>query len=128
MFIILDSSMLMLPLEKKINLSYEIERIVQKNFELVVPLIVLEELNKILEEENQATQLKAKFALELANQFTNIESRTNCHADDEILRLAIEKQAIVATNDVKLRKKLRNRGITVISIYGKNKLSLFGEI
>ncbi len=128
MLIIIDSSMLMLPLEKKINLSYEIERLVQISFEIVVPQIVLDELRRLSEKESQSIKQKAKLALELANRFVKIESNTNCHADEEILRLALEKEAIVATNDTELRKRLREKGIVVISLRGKNKLSLFGDI
>jgi len=128
MLIIIDSSMLMLPLEKKINISYEIERLVQISFEIVVPQIVLDELRRLSEKESQSIKQKAKLALELANRFIIIESNTNCHADEEILRLALEKEAIVATNDTKLRLRLREKGIVVISLRGKNKLSLFGDI
>ncbi|MHA1217378.1 MAG: type II toxin-antitoxin system VapC family toxin [Candidatus Heimdallarchaeaceae archaeon] len=128
MLIIIDSSMLMLPLERKINLSYEIERLVQISFEIVVPQIVLDELKRLSEKESQSIKQKAKLALELANGFVKIESNINCHADEEILRLALEKEAIVATNDTELRLRLREKGIVVISLRGKNKLSLFGDI
>ncbi len=128
MLIIIDSSMLMLPLERKINLSYEIERLVQISFEIVVPQIVLDELKRLSEKESQSIKQKAKLALELANGFVKIESNINCHADEEILRLALEKEAIVATNDTELRFRLREKGIVVISLRGKNKLSLFGDI
>lgn len=128
MLIIIDSSMLMLPLERKINLSYEIERLVQISFEIVVPQIVLDELKRLSEKESPSIKQKAKLALELANGFVKIESNINCHADEEILRLALEKEAIVATNDTELRFRLREKGIVVISLRGKNKLSLFGDI
>ncbi|MHA1259716.1 MAG: hypothetical protein ACTSRO_08790, partial [Candidatus Heimdallarchaeaceae archaeon] len=42
--VILDSSMLILPLEKKLNLTAEIERILPLEHELVVPKKVIEEL------------------------------------------------------------------------------------
>ncbi len=128
MLVILDSSMLMLPLEKKINISFELERLVLKSFEIVVPQVVLDELKKLLDNKSQSTRLKAKLALELASEFSVIESRTNCFADEEILRIAVEKEAIVATNDAELRSRLRKKSIAVISLHGKNKLSLFGDI
>jgi len=128
MLVILDSSMLMLPLEKKLNITFEIERLVQKKFEIVVPEVVLDELKKLLNNEKQSTILKAKLALDLASKFSVLESETGYFADEEILRIATEKDAIVATNDSELRMKLRERGIVVISLRGKNKLSLFGDI
>jgi rRNA-processing protein FCF1 len=88
----------------------------------------LDELKRLSEKESQSIKQKAKLALELANGFVKIESNINCHADEEILRLALEKEAIVATNDTELRLRLREKGIVVISLRGKNKLSLFGDI
>ncbi|MHA1200115.1 MAG: type II toxin-antitoxin system VapC family toxin [Candidatus Heimdallarchaeaceae archaeon] len=128
MFIILDSSMLMLPLEKKINLSSEIERIITQSYEIVVPKIVINELTNLLESSSSTTTRKANFALDLAKNYSILESLEGIHTDEEILRLALEHKAIVATNDRELRLTLREKGISVISLHGKNRLSLFGYI
>jgi len=128
MLIILDSSMLMLPLENKINLSSEINRLITKNHKIVVPKIVLEELTSLLNSASTVTTNKASFALSLAEKFAIIESNTGIHPDTEIVRLAEEKKAIVATNDKEMRQKLLDKGIAVISLHGKNRLSLFGYI
>ena len=128
MYIILDSSMLMLPLEKSINLTSEFERIIPKSHEIVVPKIVINELNELLNNISSSTSRKASFALDLAKNFTTLESQEKKHADEEIIRLALEYKSIVATNDKKLRLKLIKNGIPVISLHGKNRLSLFGHI
>ncbi|NPD87217.1 MAG: hypothetical protein HGN29_00745 [Asgard group archaeon] len=128
MLVILDSSMLMLPLEKKINISLELERILPISFEIVVPKIVVCELEKIMLDAPPSTQKKAKLALELVNKYRILESNIEGLADDEIERLAIENNSIVATNDSELRLKLREKGIAVIALHGKNKLALFGYI
>ena len=78
--------MLMLPLEKKINLSYEFERLVHKKFEVVVPTAVLKELEELREKGKQSTKLKAKLAIELANKFTILQTEANTFADEEIDR------------------------------------------
>ena len=128
MLVILDSSMLMLPLETRINLSLEIKRLIQSNFEIVIPKIIIEELENLVKETNPSTQHKARFALSLAENFKILDSRIDTHADEELERLADEYQAIIATNDTLLRKRLRKKGRTVISLRGKNRLSLFGHI
>ena len=128
MLVILDSSMLMLPLEKKINISLELERILSISFEVVIPKIVILELEKIIRESLPSICKKAKLALEIAQQYKILESKTEGHTDKEIERLALEHSAIVATNDTKLRSRLRKHGIAVIGLYGKNKLSVFGHI
>ena len=128
MLVLLDSSMLMLPLEKKINLSYEFERILSVSFEVVVPQIVLIELEKIKEKGELATKRKARLALNLARSFRTIESKAEGHADYELIRLAKIHKAVIATNDRKLRSILIEEGIAVISLHGKNKLALFGDL
>ncbi|MCE7742467.1 MAG: PIN domain-containing protein [Candidatus Heimdallarchaeota archaeon] len=128
MLIILDSSMLMLPLEKRINLSSEIERIITQSYEIVVPKIVINELTELLRSSSSVTTRKANFALNLAQNYSILESQEKIHTDEEILRLALEHKAIVATNDRELRLTLREKGIAVISLHGKNRLSLFGYV
>lgn len=127
MLIILDSSMLMLPLEQKINLTLEISRIITSPYEIVVPEIVLEELTDLLGSASTVTTRKAQFALDLASTYNTLESLKGMHADEEIIRLAQEYKAIVATNDKELRKQLREKGLSVISLHGRNRLSIFGH-
>ncbi|MHA1668526.1 MAG: type II toxin-antitoxin system VapC family toxin [Candidatus Heimdallarchaeaceae archaeon] len=126
--VILDSSMLILPLEKKLNLTAEIERILPLEHELVVPKKVIEELEKLKKEGTLAIQRKSKLALELAEAFKIIDSKFRGKTDDVIFELAIKHKAVVATNDRELRKRLRSEGIAVISLRGNNKLSLFGYV
>ncbi|MCG3225481.1 MAG: 30S processome protein Utp24 [Candidatus Heimdallarchaeota archaeon] len=128
MLVILDSSMLMLPLEKKINVSLELERLLPVSFEIVIPKIVVCELERIMRDSPPSTQRKAKLALELANKYRILDSNTEGLADDELEKLAIENNSIVATNDSELRSKLREKGVAVITLHGKNKLALFGYI
>ena len=128
MFVILDSSMLMMPLERKINITYELERLIQINFEIVVPEIVIKELKRLTENPSMSLKQKAKLALDLAKQYRILESETDGNADFEIVKLAEIHKAIVATNDANLRSSLRKKGLAVVSLHGKNKLALFGDI
>jgi rRNA-processing protein FCF1 len=128
MLVILDSSMLMLPLERQINISYELERLLQIKYEIVVPEIVIKELKILIKSPSMSLKNKAKLALELAAQYRILESEKNGNADVEIIKLAEMHKAIVATNDVSLRSNLIKKGLTVVSLHGKNKLALFGDI
>jgi len=128
MLVLLDSSMLMLPLEKKINLIYEFDRILSVAFEVVVPQIVLNELEEIKEKGEMVTKRKAQLALNLATSFRTIESKAEGHADYELIRLAEIHKAVIATNDRKLRATLINKGLSVISLHGENRLALFGDL
>lgn len=126
MLVILDSSMLILPFEKKINITFELERIIPVDFEIVIPEIIIMELKSLLEESSPSSKQKAQFALKLAEKYAILNSKTNGNADFELERLAEEHNAIIATNDTALRLKLRKKGLPVISLHGNNRLSLFG--
>ncbi|MHA1303819.1 MAG: type II toxin-antitoxin system VapC family toxin [Candidatus Heimdallarchaeaceae archaeon] len=124
--IILDSCILMLPSEKRINLS-KLD-FLPFSYILVVPEIVIEELTKLSQSDKTATKRKAKLALLLAEKYERLSSRMEGHVDTEIIRLAKQHKAIVATTDSELRRKLRNEGIPVITLRGKNELKLIGEV
>lgn len=124
--VILDSSMLMIPLERKINLSFQLEKILFFAFKIVVPTVVIKELKKHIDKKKTATRNKAKLALKLAEQYESIDSNTEIHTDDELINLAEKHNAIIATNDNELRNRLRKKGFMTIGIRGKKALELFG--
>ena len=119
--------MLMLPLEKNINLTAEFDRLLPFSYQIFVPEIIYRELDKLKLTASPSIKSKAVFAIQLAKQFSVFPSNLEGEADKELLRLAIEHKAIVATNDSELRSKLRKKGISVISLHGDNRLSLFGD-
>ena len=127
MLVILDSSMLMLPIEKKINITLELERIISSSFKIVVPRIVLSELKKLEEQGKTSLKQKATFAQQLAKRFEILDSEIEGNADLELLNLAEKHGAVVATNDAELRLKLRSKGLSVISLRGDNRLEFFGS-
>lgn len=124
--VILDSSMLMIPLERKINLSFQLEKILFFAFKIVVPTVVIKELKKHIDKKKTATRNKAKLALKLAEQYETIDSNTEIHTDDELINLAEKHNAIIATNDNELRDRLRKEGFMTIGVRGKKTLELFG--
>jgi len=126
--ILLDTSMLMLPSERKINLTYELDRLVPLRKKIAVPSIVIQELQTLINKGSPAIKQKARLALSLSKQFQILETDTEGEADRELESLAEELNAIVATNDSELRLKLRKKGIVVISLRGDNKLEVFGNI
>ena len=72
MLIIIDSSMLMLPAEKKINLSYEFERLLPISFKVVVPEAVLDELKSLIKIGKPSIKQKAKLALQLSKKISKL--------------------------------------------------------
>ncbi len=124
--IILDSCILMLPLEKKINLSSL--NSLAFSHKIVVPEIVIKELTKLTNSKKESIRRKAKLALSLAKKYEIIHSSGVTYADDEILKIAKKYNAIVATTDKELRKKLREEGLAIITLVGKTELKIIGQV
>ncbi len=119
----------MLPLEKKINLSTEIERLISLPFKILIPNSVILELQKLVQNPQNSVRLKAKLALELASSFDTLEEKGLDYADNEILMFVKKTPTtIVATTDRELRKKLKELNIPTITLRGKNRLILLGDL
>ena len=114
MKIILDTDFLLNSIRNKIDLSSELRRICDFKFEICV----LEESLKEIEgkkDENIAKELIKKLNIEvIMNENIKHES-----VDDILLRM---KDAIVATQDKELKKKLKEKRIKVITIRQKKHL------
>ncbi|MBS3815124.1 MAG: DNA-binding protein [Hadesarchaea archaeon] len=124
--VILDANFLMTPELHGVDIFSEIERILNVNYELVVPSVVINELETLASKGNSTERSAAKVALGLANRAKKIE--TSGEADEEIIRLARGKNSIVGTNDTELRKRLREEGVPVIYLRQKSYLNLAGDV
>ncbi|MHA1114961.1 MAG: type II toxin-antitoxin system VapC family toxin [Candidatus Heimdallarchaeaceae archaeon] len=124
--ILLDSCILMLPAEKKVNLG-QLETL-PFSLKVVIPEVVIKELQNLINNGKPAVQKKAKLALSIAQKYEILPSKTEEHTDDELIRLAKQYNGIVATTDVNLRKRLHKEGILCITLVGKKQLKLVGEI
>jgi rRNA-processing protein FCF1 len=120
--VLLDTNVLVLPEQFKIDLLSEIERVLGgRKFILITLRCLVEE------------ELKRTKGGGLAKEFMekNDVGVKDCtgHGDACILGYAKEKDGIiVCTNDSELRKNLRGAGIPVIFMRGKSKLALQGYI
>lgn len=111
--VVLDTNMVML-MASGVPVLDHIEEELEAKPRFVVIRPVYEELVKIANSTTGTTRKQALFALELINRFCDVidyELRDNETVDNAIVRYALEKGAIVATNDRALRKKLREHGI-----------------
>jgi len=118
--VILDTNMLMLPFQFNIDIRKEIERLSGIR-ELLVPVCVHTELEKLVKKQRNP---QAKMALEYSERFARVESRGR--GDEAIIELAERMEAMVATNDGALRRKLKEKGIPAIFMRNKGHLELEG--
>lgn len=111
--VVLDTNMLMLA-ASGVRVFEQIEEELETKPDFVVLKPVYDELVKIATSYKSSTARRALLALRLAEQYCRIVEyalRPGESADDAIVNFALQHNAIVATNDRELRRKLRLHGI-----------------
>lgn len=127
LWIILDANFLMIPESHGVDIFSELERIVDKKYKIVIPEVVIEELERLEKNGTASEQKSAKIALELTSRGEIINSEKE-EADEEIIRLAEEKDCLVGTNDSILKKRLQELGIPIIYLRQKSHLTSSRDI
>lgn len=127
--IILDSNFLLVPLQFRVDVFQELERVTNRKVEAVLLHPVYAELKK-LSMDGGVKGRRAEMALRYADKLriVDLEAKPGEAVDDMILRLASEWKCPVATNDRVLRKKLRDLNIAVIYLRKRSHLEVSGNI
>ena len=128
--VILDSNALFVPLQFKIDIFRELERLLNRNFELILLSPVKRELEILAGKGSPTMRRKAAYVLELAKKckYFEVSNAVSSHADDAIVQVAEEWGAPVFTNDSRLRKRLRDISVPVIYVRQKSHLEIDGMI
>jgi len=121
MEIVLDTNFVTIPFQFRVDVYQEINRIIEEQYELVFPKICLKELQKLK---------IGKAALELMkkNNVKFVEIPLKKTVDDSILSYAKENNAIVATQDGELKRKVLKNSLQIISLREKQYLIRTGGI
>lgn len=136
--VILDTNMLLVPGQFKVDIFTELDRIIDEPYEIVILDKTLEELKKITETGKGADKQAAKLAgLLIEHQKKrdfNASSRSNCkglkiissssglYVDDAIIEIAEDE--FVATNDSELKRRLLEKGVRVIYLKQQQHLAI----
>lgn len=119
-YAVLDTNFILSCIRKKIDFFEEIKFM---GFKILMPMQVIEELEKISKRENVKFSSEAKLALSLLkkNVFTRVDLKMK-NVDNGIIKLAEKnKEYIVATLDREMKNKIKNRNIV---IRGEKKLEI----
>lgn len=114
--VVFDTNMLLL-ISEGVQVFSQIEEELETRPVYIVITPVLEELQRLASSGPPLLSKKARFAIEIAKKYCAIVDyplREGESVDDCLVRFAIEHNAIVATNDKELRRKLRERGLPEI--------------
>jgi len=128
--VVLDSYALFVPLQFKIDIFEELEKLLKVNFEVVLLSPIRQELEKFAEKGSPKMRKNAVYALKLAEKCTliDVEEKMGASPDDMIVEVARKRGFLVFTNDRKLRKRLRNINVPVIYVRQKSQLEIDGRI
>ena len=129
--VIVDSNALFAPSQFKIDVFGELERLLNRRFELILLSSVKHELEMLAGRGSPKTRKMAGYALKLAEKCRYIKVDSDDveeTVDDVILKVASEWKAPVFTNDAELRRKLRDISVPVIYLRQKSRLEIDGMI
>ncbi len=124
--VILDTNALMMQFQFHIDVEREIRRLLDFAHEVVVPSVVVGELESLAREARGKDAGEARMAVELARTFKVMDSPGD--GDTAILRLAEKVNAVVVTNDKVLRARLRAKDIPNIYMRSSAFLTIEGHV
>ena len=128
--VILDSNALFVPLQFKIDVFNDLNRLLKRSFELILLSPVKRELEILAGKGTPKMRKKASYALKLAEKckYVEVETPASALTDDTIVKIAKEWKAAVFTNDRQLKKRLRDISVPVIYVRQKSRLEIDGMI
>ena len=122
--IILDTNFLLIPVQFNIDIFTEIDRVCMFPYKLYIVDKTVDELNKIIDEQKGKHKLAAKIALQfLKKKNIGVIKTKEGHVDDLILDV-LDKDTILATQDVIFRRRAVKKGVKVIVLRSKKYLVL----
>ncbi len=129
--VIVDTNFLLLPAQHRIDIFEELSKLINRKVNVIVPLPVFNEILNLKNSDKPLLSKQAALAINIIQGKTIIDN-TKMYAeenvDDFIIRLAVEKKYLVATNDVSLRRRLRRENIPVIFLRQMKYLQVEGGI
>ncbi|MGA8855940.1 MAG: PIN domain-containing protein [Candidatus Bathyarchaeia archaeon] len=125
--VILDSNFLMIPFQFNLDVFQEIEFLLQKKVDFIVPSAVKSELTGLSTRGGEGAA-EASLALQLASRCRVVEVtlETNETVDDAIVKASQKLGAVVATNDIELKNRLKLLKVPVVYLRDKSKLEVDG--
>lgn len=121
--VVMDTNFLLVPFQFKVDVFTELERLLDGPFTLVVPSSVVRELKGIARRQGR-TGAAARFALKLlesrGEKAKKVES--GLPVDDGIFEYARENRAVVCTNDLGLKRRLKAERLRVVGLRAKAKV------
>ncbi len=128
--VILDTNFLFIPLKFKVDIFSELERLYGITPKCIITLGTIKELEYLKKDAKPSFLKEVNFAERIAQkcEVAKTQMVPEEKVDDHILRYALETRYPVATNDLALKKKLRNNGLSIIYLRQKTYLEIEGNL
>lgn len=126
--IILDTDFLVHCASHKVDYVEELKRILDFPFKIYIIDKTLDELDNIIKSQKGKAKADARLAKAIlkAKKIPLIRTKKDKIVDDLILESA-DKDTIIATTDAGLKRKLREKGISVVVLRQKSHLKLISH-
>ena len=125
--VVIDTNFFMLPFQFNVDVIDELEKLLP-SYKLTTPQFVINELKGLKHNKNNTIRLNASLALKLAKssniEIKDISLNEGETVDDALLRVS----EVLATNDIDLKKRAKNKGISVVYLRQKKYISIDGKI
>ncbi len=117
MHLVFDTSFLLTAFQERVDPFEAVERVFTEGRVLAVLDKTIEELEKLIKEGKFSEKKAASLVLQLikSKNLKIITSHSDGYADDALVALD-PQQAVVATQDIGLKKRLKERGFKVITL------------
>jgi rRNA-processing protein FCF1 len=119
--VILDTNFLLIPFRFKINIIQELDYLIDVSHKFTISSMTLEELRRIGESSGK-DGMAARLALKMIDASKIEIIKNEKEVDDWIVEYAQASNAIVCTNDTKLRRRLKPFHIKTVTMKSKSKL------
>ena len=125
--VVIDTNFFMVPFQFNVDIITELENKLP-SYKLTTPSFVINELKGLKNNNKGKTRLNANLALKLANsskiEIKDISLLENETVDDALLRVS----EVLATNDIELKNRAKDKGITVAYLRQKRYIAVDGKI
>ncbi|WP_299526099.1 PIN domain-containing protein [uncultured Methanobrevibacter sp.] len=125
--VVIDTNFFMVPFQFNVDIIDELGKALP-SYKLTTPIFVINELKGLKRNNKGKTRLNADLALKLANssniEIKDISLENNETVDDALLRVS----EVLATNDIELKNRAKNKGITVAYLRQKKYIAIDGKI
>ena len=125
--VVIDTNFFMVPFQFNVDIITELENLLP-SYKLTTPSFVINELKGLKRNNKGKVRINANLALKLANsskvEIKDISLLENETVDDALLRVS----EVLATNDIELKNRAKDKGITVAYLRQKKYIAVEGKI